>query len=324
MSCLDLRQRVLVTGLSSRGNPALSAGLELLSKHGLSQFRIVGTPGEADIVLYVENGYHGLIELPALLKCVQAVPKAMHFVFSECDWPYPVLPGAYTSLSRSYPWAHSWSFLSGARTERTNEVKSDREEPEFLFSFLGRVATHPIRKKIQMLNRLNTPCLDIEDAPKRFPAFDYSKTYIDLITRSKFVLCPRGFGVSSIRTFEVMSLRRAPVIISDHWQRPPGIPWEEFCVVIREDDVASIPARLGRLEDNATSMGQRARQIYERYFAPNVFFDRLLATLLSNFGNCTFTRDAILWRAWRALGWRELRTVGHRARSRAFASLSSM
>jgi hypothetical protein len=126
-----------------------------------------------------------------------------------------------------------------------------------------------------------------------------------------------------MRTFEVMSLGRAPVVISDHWQPPPGIPWSEFCVVVRQDDVASVPAILERLEENATSMGQRARQIFDEYFAPNVFLDRLLTMLVSRHANCAFTADAILRRAWLALGWRELRTLCHQARSFALTSLSS-
>ena len=313
-----------MTDMHSRGNPVLSAGLDLIKRYGLSHFRMAKTPGEADIVLYLENGYLGLSELPRLLKRVRAAPGAMHFVFSESDWPFPVLPGAYPSLSRPHPWAQGWSFLLSANAEKNDDARPNHHaQQELLFSFLGRTATHPIRKKVKMLDQANTPCLDIEDGPKRFPSFHYSKTYIDLIKRSKFVLCPRGFGVSSIRIFEAMSLGRAPVVISDRWQRPPGIPWGEFCVLIPENDVASIPATLDSLESKATSMGQQARQIYYDHFAPNVFFDRLLTTLVSNYGNCSFASDAILGRARRALGWRELRTVCHQARSFALALLSA-
>jgi hypothetical protein len=90
---------------------------------------------------------------------------------------------------------------------------------------------------------------------------------------AEFVLCPRGFGVFSIRIFEAVSLGRAPVIISDHCQRPPGISWSEFCVLIRDNDVAGMPAVLYRLEGNAISMGKRARQVYDPYFTPDVFLD---------------------------------------------------
>jgi Exostosin family len=317
------KQSVFLTDVHWRGNPVLWASLDLLDKYGLLHFQIANKAGEADIVLYLESGYLGLSDLPRLLECVQAAPGAMHFMFSESDWPFRVLLGAYTSLSRPHPWAHGWSFLLNADAEVHKEMRSSHAEPELLFSFLGRVATHPIRKRVEMLNKPNTPCLDVEDGPRRFPSFRYSNTYLDLIRQSKFVLCPRGFGASSMRTFEVMSLGRAPVVISDDWQLPPGIPWGEFCVLIREDDVANIPATLERLEGNAISMGQRARQIFEEHFAPNVFLDSLLTTLRSSYANCSFAADAVLRRAWLALGWREFRTLCHQARSFALTSLSN-
>jgi hypothetical protein len=168
-------QRVFLTDMHSRGNPVLSASIDLLDKYGLSHFRIANEAEGADIVLYLESGYLGLSDLPRLLKRVRTVPGAMHFVFSECDWPFPVLPGAYTSLSKPYPWAHSWSFLLNAAAEARS---SHHEEPELLFSFLGRLATHPVRRQVLMLNKPSTPCLDVQDGPQQFPSFHYSNTYV--------------------------------------------------------------------------------------------------------------------------------------------------
>jgi Exostosin family len=310
------KDRVFVTEMYSGDNPVLSAGRDLINRHRLSNFRIVNSSSEANIVLYLEGGYLGLSDLPRVLARVRAAPDAMHFLFSESDWPFPMLPGAYPSLSRAHPWAHGWAFLPRANAEGSGAAKSNTDtEQKFLFSFLGRVATHPIRKRVEMLNKASTPCLDIEDGPKYFRSFDYSKTYVDLMKQSKFVLCPRGFGVSSIRIFEAMSLGRVPVIISGQWQPPPGIRWSECCVVIREDEIARIPAILNELHGNAGSMGRRAREFYEENFAPNVFIDRLLKKLLSNYGDLRFSVDAIMQRALRALGWRELRTLCHQAQT---------
>lgn len=316
------KRSVFLTDTYSRGNSVLSAGLDLLNKYGLSHLQSADTPEEADIILYLKSGYLGLSDLPQVIKRVRAVPKAMHFVFSESDWPFPVLPGAYPSLSRPYPWAHGWSFLLNPPTGGARNLVPNRDtQPEFLFSFLGRVSTHSVRRKVQMLDRPDTPCLDIEEARRRFASFHYAKTYIDLIQRSMFVLCPRGFGVSSIRTFETMSLGRVPVVISDHWQPPPGIPWNKFCVLIRENEVLRIPAVLARLQSNAISMGQYAHYIYEEHFAPNVFLDRLFATLQSRYGEHAFSTDAILRRAQRSFGQRELRTLFHQARHFALGRL---
>src|SRR5207248_5665171 len=142
------------------------------------------------------NGYIGLAELRQLLTRVRSAPSAMHFLFVESDWPFPVLPGAYPSLTRPYPWAQSWSFLL-RHGVATDDKDISASEPEFLFSFLGRVSTHPIRNAVLALDSERTPCLDVTDAPRRFSNFDFSQTYRNLIRRSRFVLCPRGFGASS-------------------------------------------------------------------------------------------------------------------------------
>jgi hypothetical protein len=304
------KRKVFITAISLDDNPVLAAGLSLCNKYGLSSFLTVHRAEDADIVLYLESDYLGLRELPEVVKRVRAVPEAMHLMFSEADWVFPILPGAYPSLSRPYPWAHSWCFLH--MVDNGDEARQNcGKDPDLLFSFLGSVRTHPVRRQVKALDKSTTPCLDIEDAPGRFPGFHYSRSYIDLIRRSKFILCPRGFGTSSIRIFEAMSHCRAPVVISDHWQPPPEIPWKEFCVFITESDVRNIPAILEGLKHDAHAMGQRALQAYREYFAPNVFLDRLLGMLVSNFDKYNYNSSALWWRAWRASGSREIRTICH-------------
>jgi hypothetical protein len=308
-------QKVYVTTFT-RGNPVLALGWKLIKQYRPLNFTIVKVPQEADIVLYLESGYLGLVELPCLIGRIKAAPSALHFMFSESDWPFPILPGAYPSLSNAVSWAHSWSYLSALERERSNEGEaSGHVEPDLLFSFLGRVTTHKIRRKALMLDTPNTPCLDVEDGPKRFSHFDYSRTYVDVIKRSRFVLCPRGIGTSSVRVFEAMSFGRAPVVISDRWQPPPGIPWSEFSVWVPERHLAAIPEILNSLEKKSFSMGQKALEVYYDYFGPKVFFDRLLTVLLSKYANCSLTTAAIIQRACQAMGWRELRTIYHQART---------
>jgi Exostosin family len=312
MDAFNSKRKVYITAL--RDNPSLLTAKEFIRKYSIVNFDIAKTIDEAEIVLYLENGYIGLAELPQLLAHVRSAPSAMHFLFVESDWPFPVLPGAYPSLTRPYPWAQSWSFLLRHDVARNDEDIS-ASEPEFLFSFLGRVSTHPIRNAVLALDTEKTPCLDVTDALRRFSNFDYSQTYLTLIKRSKFVLCPRGLGASSIRIFEAMCCGRVPVIISDHWQPPVGIPWETFCVRVQESDVHSVPTLLHRLQERAHLMGQLAQQAFNDNFAPNIFFDRLLVSLLSNYSTCSFTTEAILQRAWQAVGLRELRSLCHQTRS---------
>jgi hypothetical protein len=309
-----MKKKVYFTALHTN-NYTFSAGCSLLQQYGCSDFEVAKTMQEADIVLFLEYGYIGLSDLARLASCIRRAKSAMHFLFSESDWPFPVLPGAYPSLAKSYSWAHSWSFLPRLSANENAQPSLQEAQPDLFFSFMGRIATHPVRPKILIFDGPDTPCLDHADGPKRFSNFDYSKTYADLIRRSKFVLCPRGFGVSSIRVFETMCFGRVPVIISDQWQKPPGIPWSECCIEVPESKVSHIPNILASFENRAHSMGRLARRIYEENFGPEVFFDRLLMTLLEQYSACSFTIEALCGRAGGAAGWRELRTLLHHARS---------
>jgi len=68
---------------------------------------------------------------------------------------------------------------------------------------------------------------------------------------------------------------------------------------------------LEELENKALPMGKLARQVFNTYFAPNIFLDQLVAALISKYANLPFTLEAICWRAGRAAGWREIRTLCH-------------
>ena len=74
-----------MTDVSLHGNPAVVACRELLRRSAPTLFEIVENNEEANIILYVENGYLGLSELPKLLHRMRCAQSAMHFVFSECD-----------------------------------------------------------------------------------------------------------------------------------------------------------------------------------------------------------------------------------------------
>ena len=306
--------KIFLTHLIDPENRTLLSAFDLLKFHGGGRFTHTRNIEEADVVLYIEYGYVGLKDLPQLISRLRSAPNALHFLFGETDWPFPLLPGAYPSLSRPVPWADTWSYLPslGAADALTAGAPRDAE---FLFSFLGRVATHPVRRKVRLLDSAETPCIDVSEGPDRFPGFDRADTYKQLIARSKFVLCPRGFGASTIRIFETMALGRVPVVISDAWRPPPAAPWSDFSVRVRERDVGDIPALLAKLDGKAATMGRLALQVFRQHFAPEVFVDELLNSLITRHSGLSFSVRATCWRAIRATGWREVRALLRQART---------
>jgi hypothetical protein len=106
-----------------------------------------------------------------------------------------------------------------------------------------------------------------------------------------------------------MAAQRVPVIISDEFQRPPNIPWDLFAVFVPERNVSEIPRILQDLEHRWRDMGLLAKNWFDKCFAPDVFFDALLASLVKNYSCLSFSIGSTLLRACSALGTREIRSV---------------
>jgi hypothetical protein len=119
-----------------------------------------------------------------------------------------------------------------------------------LFSFIGSTTTHWTRKKIV---ELYENCFD---SGKHWGLetndTDFRRKYIEMLGNSDFSLCPRGTGISSVRTFESMSMGTFPVFISDGYEPPMKdiIDWNRISISIPEDSVDIIDDVLsGKLYD---------------------------------------------------------------------------
>jgi hypothetical protein len=127
---------------------------------------------------------------------------------------------------------------------------------------------------------------------------DYDRRYAEVAKASKFVLCPRGLSVSSIRLFETMGMGRVPVILSDDWIAPEGPCWEQFSIRLPEDDYAQIPRILEQRESEAVEMGERARKEWEEWFSDEVLFHRLVELCLDIKKNRKLPETLARWPAY--------------------------
>ena len=260
-------------------------------------------------ILFVESGYIGL-ESVGKLRAVRRTSGAEVYLFSESDWPFALVPGLYCSLTKRLPWARSWAFV----LDDANFVNGEGVARRYLFSFIGRLSTHPIRERIRLLDGPHTPCLDTSNGLQRFGYWDYRRTFSRVLTESDFVLCPRGIGSSSMRVFETMRAGRVPVIISDDWIEPPCGSWARFSIRVPELDIERIPEICERHRHQAATMGALARRTFVEYFSPAAFFDSALDTIR------LFARDPKMGpiNILRAISSREIKTVAHRLRRAKF------
>jgi hypothetical protein len=63
--------------------------------------------------------------------------------------------------------------------------------------------------------------------------------YLDLIARSRFVFCPRGDGLNSLRFFETLAWGRLPLLVGDNAALPleSEISYDDFVIRIPENQV---------------------------------------------------------------------------------------
>jgi len=303
------RPSFFLSSLVSEQNPTLRRLAALVARHPPKRYALTERRRHAEIILFVESGYIGL-ESIRKVRAVWHETGADIYIFSESDWPFAFIPGLYCSLTRALPWARSWAFLLD--DEEPSEGES-RDHP-YLFSFIGRLSTHPLREKIRRLDGVDRPCLDVSEGPKRFKDWDYKRTASRVLSESRFVLCPRGIGSSTIRVFETMRAGRVPVIISDAWIEPPVGDWSSFSLRVPERDVEHIPEICARHLHLATSMGELARRTFAQFFSPATFLDSALDVIRLVAPHPTLRFSTVA----QAFSAREIKTIAHHLRRTIF------
>lgn len=76
--------------------------------------------------------------------------------------------------------------------------------------------------------------------------------YVPLMSRSRFTLCPAGFGRWSFRLVQAVLAGSVPVLLADGYVLPfaQRIPWDSFLVRVPERDVASVPDMLRAMPED--------------------------------------------------------------------------
>jgi hypothetical protein len=150
----------------------------------------------------------------------------------------------------------------------------------YFTSFLGSVATHPIRKMMMEIFK-DEDMFFVEDV---YTKKENIPRFAEITEQSCFTLCPRGYGKTSFRLYEAMQLGSVPVYISD----VPWVPftqfvdWNKFCVIIKPEDMKSLPELLKKLfySGEYKVMAENAKKAYDEYFCYESTLKWILELLL--------------------------------------------
>jgi hypothetical protein len=212
--------------------------------------------------------------------------------YSESDFPPDKIPGIYTCGSlkkRAVRGAPFYFWFKNHGICADMEVASERP---YLFSFMGRNCTK-VRSDILGMSFDDSVACYVEDTTKSYPVFNAVKNkdttdlesqkrrYNELLSKSKFVLAPRGAGLSSFRQYEAMAFGCVPVVLSDDLRQPDSVDWSECSVKIAESDVSSLASVLKKLEPKYTDMSLVARESYKKLMDPVRYWSYIEASILS-------------------------------------------
>ncbi len=246
---------------------------------------LTNDPAAAEIILFAE--LHGA---GPYFEKVRKHPLVRHyrekcFLFSSTPYAIPFLPGVYTSIERR--WAtdrtRAGSYLGVSENEFV-AFSEPADDLPWLYSFLGSIATAPVRRRLRGLEHPRGFFRDTASDQTRVLGGEWGATemraywqrYAESIGASKFVLCPRGLSPSSVRLFDVMRMGRVPVILSDQWVEPSGPAWDQFSIRIGESELERILPILDEREGEAVAMGRRARAAWDDWFAERACFHRVV------------------------------------------------
>jgi len=250
---------------------------------GRGRHILVDDPGEADIILFAEM--HLTFAFNVRRHPYYKSFRNKCFAFSIADNVIPFVPGVYASIEKNWysPRRVRTGFYLSILENSHACFESAPVARDLLYSFVGSVNTAPVREHLAKLQHPRSVFIDTskESLATQSAGTDaqrdiFWKTYADIAKRSQFVLCPRGRGTSSMRLFETMQMGRAPVILSDQWVPPEGPQWEQLALRIAEKDAANVPKILEEKEAEAMAMGLKARQEWERWFAPEAVFNTVV------------------------------------------------
>lgn len=203
-------------------------------------------------------------------------PNQKYFTVSQHDdAPYHKLP------------PNTINFSAGGNQPNTipiplicSPIKGVRKTEKDIFcSFVGSVTqnmpgnaglSHQIRMK--MLNVLvDKPEYVLK--PKHWSAEikeERKNLFLDLTLRSKFCLCPRGYGATSFRLYEAMQLDSIPVYI---YYNKPFLPfkdclnWENIAVLIDINKIDELDSILKSISsEKQLEMLEYTKNVYEDHF----------------------------------------------------------
>jgi hypothetical protein len=182
---------------------------------------------------------------------------------------------------------HTLNFSAGGNQAFTipiplicSPIKNIKNKEKDIFcSFVGSVTPNGVGY-VGLAHRIRMSMLNVlVDNPKyllkpKYWSSDVNEKrkdlFLDITSRSKFTLCPRGYGATSFRLYEAMQLGSIPVYI--YYDKPflpfkNDLNWEKLAILIDYSQINEIDSVLSSIsEEKYQEMLEYTKQIYLEHF----------------------------------------------------------
>jgi hypothetical protein len=101
---------------------------------------------------------------------------------------------------------------------------------------------------------------------------------MDVLSRSRFSLCPRGTGASTIRFWESLQAGAIPVLIGDDMILPKNFDWDACTITIAAEDISNIPFILNKISTEQEATMKKNCLIAYKLFAEKNFISIIKKT----------------------------------------------
>lgn len=114
------------------------------------------------------------------------------------------------------------------------------------------------------------------------------KSYHEVMSRSKFTLCPAGYGRWTFRFIESLLLGSIPILLSDDYVIPFAdvVDWSKYCYIVPESEIFGIPNFLQNITPQEINAKQEAiardRYIFTKAFSLNQIENKLNTYVTTN------------------------------------------
>lgn len=128
-------------------------------------------------------------------------------------------------------------------------------------SFVGR-DTHWIRRAILSNRNLYGNGFYVNTGSHK------KRQFVDVLNRSVFTLCPRGYGQTSFRIAEALESGSIPVYISDKFIEPHNVPFDDYGVTLTPDQIKDIRKILESIPESEIRRKQAAIPgVFREYYS---------------------------------------------------------